>query len=58
MDGGDAPASRKRPLGPRLALGLVVLAGSWIAAMVLRRRRIRTVDLTAPDPFGAAVVRE
>jgi hypothetical protein len=58
MDDRDVPAGRKRPFGARLALGLVVLAGSWIAAMVLRRRRIRTVDLTAPDPFGAAVVRE
>jgi hypothetical protein len=58
MDDGDAPAGRKRPLGPRVALGLVVLAASWIAAMVVRRRRIRSVDLTAPDPFGAAVVRE
>jgi len=42
----------------RFALGLVVLLGSWIAAVVLRRRRIQTVDTTAPDAFGSALVRE
>ena len=49
---------RAGSLRTRLVLGLIVLAGSWGAAWFLRRRRIRTVDLTAPDAFGAAVVRE
>jgi hypothetical protein len=42
----------------RLVLGLVVLAGSWLAAWIVRRRRIHTVDVTSPDPFGDAVLRE
>jgi hypothetical protein len=39
-------------------LGLVVLAASFGAAFVMRRRRIQIVDTTAPDAFGSAVVRE
>jgi hypothetical protein len=54
----DGGAARPRRFGRRLVLGIVVLAASWGAALVLRRRRIRTVDLTAPDAFGSAVVRE
>lgn len=42
----------------RVVLGLMVLVASFGAAMLQRRRRIRIVDTTAPDPFGAAVVRE
>lgn len=42
----------------RAILGLVVLAASFGAALFRRRRRIQIVDTTAPDPFGAAVVRE
>jgi hypothetical protein len=57
-DDAEPRAPRAGPFSRRLVLGLVVLAGSWAAAMILRRRRIRTVDLTTPDPFGSAVVRE
>jgi hypothetical protein len=54
----DGQPSRAGLFGRRLVLGALVLAISWLAGQVLRRRRIRAVDLTAPDPFGAAVVRE
>ena len=42
----------------RLALGLLVIVGSFGAAWLLRRQRIQVVDTTTPDPFGSAVVRE
>jgi hypothetical protein len=58
IDGAEPRASPAGSFTRRVVLGLVVLAGSWAAAMVLRRRRIKTVDLTSPDPFGSAVVRE
>ena len=39
-------------------LGLVVMAASFGAAFVMRQRRIKVVDTTAPDAFGSALVRE
>lgn len=42
----------------RAILGLVVLAASFGAALLRRRHKIQIVDTTAPDAFGAAVVRE
>jgi hypothetical protein len=56
-DAGAGPTRTGR-FGRRLLLGAIVLAASWIAAQVLRQRRIRAVDRTAPDAFGAALVRE
>lgn len=42
----------------KLILGSLVLAASFGAAWWSRQQRIRTVDTTAPDVFGDAVVRE
>jgi hypothetical protein len=53
----DASGSRFN-VRTRFVLGLVLLAGLFGAAMVMRRRRIQIVDTTAPDAFGSAVVRE
>jgi len=39
-------------------LGVCVLAGSYVAAWLLKQRRIHVVDTTSPDPFGDAVLRE
>jgi hypothetical protein len=42
----------------KLVLGSLVLAAAFGAAWWSKQQRIHTVDTTAPDVFGDAVVRE
>ena len=42
----------------KLVLGSIVVAASFGVAWWTKQQRIRTVDTTAPDVFGDAVVRE
>ena len=51
-------AAKGENMKKQAILGLVVMAASFGAALLLRQRRIKVVDTTAPDAFGSALVRE
>ena len=47
-----------RSIRRKLILGTLVVGAAFGAAWWSRQQRIQTVDTTAPDVFGDAVVRE